>query len=103
MVTYNEVQQGDILKIEGIKTYVLVVSKNFFNGTGCVIGCPIKKNVLEGPLHIPVSGKEVCGVVMCEHLTFLDLEARIYKKVDSLKLNDIIDITDAIQGIFDYI
>ena len=33
--------QGEIIKIEKIKHPVLVVSKNFFNETGEIIGCPI--------------------------------------------------------------
>ena len=33
--------QGDILKIEKIKHPVLVVSKDFFNSSGEIIGCPI--------------------------------------------------------------
>lgn len=35
------VSQGDILKIEGIRHPVLVVSKDFFNTSGEIIGCPI--------------------------------------------------------------
>ena len=33
--------QGDILKIEKIKHPVLIVSKDFFNTSGEIIGCPI--------------------------------------------------------------
>ena len=36
--------QGDILKIEKIKHPVLVVSKDFFNTSGEIIGCPIIRN-----------------------------------------------------------
>lgn len=36
--------QGDILKVEKIKHPVLVVSKDFFNTSGEIIGCPIIKN-----------------------------------------------------------
>ena len=44
--------QGDILKIEKTKHPVLVVSKDFFNTSGEIIGCPIIKNSTVGPLHI---------------------------------------------------
>ena len=37
----EELHQGDILKIEHIKKPVLVVSKDFFNQTHEIIGCPI--------------------------------------------------------------
>ena len=36
--------QGDILKIEKIKHPVLVVSKDFFNTSGQIIGCPVIKH-----------------------------------------------------------
>lgn len=63
--------QGDIVKIERVKSPVLVTSKDFFNQTGEIIGCPIIQNSVASPLHIPMA--------------------------------DIINITDAIQSIFDYV
>mgnify|MGYP003184834165 CR=1 FL=1 len=36
-----EIQQGDVLKVEKIKDPVFVASKNFFNQSGEIIGCPI--------------------------------------------------------------
>lgn len=47
-----DIHQGDILKIEKIKHPVLVVSKDFFNNSGAIIGCPIIENSTIGPLHI---------------------------------------------------
>ena len=44
--------QGDIIKVEKIKPPVLVVSKDFFNESGEIIGCPIIADSNEGPLHI---------------------------------------------------
>ena len=97
------IHQGDILKIERIKPPVLVVSKDFFNQTGEIIGCPIYEYGAEGSLHIQVETKEISGFVQCEKLALLDLNVRGYKRIDSLPLADLIDIADAIQGIFDYI
>lgn len=99
----EELHQGDILKIERIKSPVLVVSKNFFNDSGMIIGCPILKNSIISPLHIPVSTEEVEGHVQCENMTLLDLSIRGHKKLDRITYNEIMNITDAIQGIFDYI
>ena len=96
-------QQGDILKIEKIKHPVLVVSKNFFNTSGQIIGCPIIKNSMPGPLHIWMSTDENEGYVQCEKLALLDLSVRGYKKVDRLPISDMIEISDAIQSIFEYI
>ncbi len=97
------VHQGDILKVENIKPPVLVVSKDFFNQSGEIIGCPILENSMEGPLHIFVSTEETSGYVQCEKMTLLDLTVRGFSKVDRLALIDVIDITDAIQGIFEYV
>ena len=48
------VHQGDILKVEKIKNPVLVVSKDFFNETGEIIGCPIFDHSIGSPLHIEI-------------------------------------------------
>ena len=44
---FEAVPQGDILRVERIKHSVLVVSKDFFNLSGEIIGCPIYDNSLE--------------------------------------------------------
>ena len=97
------VHQGDILKIERIKSPVLVVSKDFFNQTGEVIGCPIFKDGESGALHIFVAAETVEGYVQCEKIALLDLNIRGFSKIDRIHMSDIINITDAIQGIFDYV
>ena len=99
----EELNQGDILKIEYIKKPVLVVSKDFFNKTSEIIGCPIYEKGEAGPLHIYIKTEEVQGYVQCEKLALLDMKIRGYTKLDRIHMPEIIDITDAIQGIFDYI
>ena len=69
----EHVHQGDILKIEKIKHPVLVASKDFFNTSGEILGCPIIKESVEGPLHIWISADETNGYVQCEKLALLDL------------------------------
>ena len=99
----EEISQGDILKIERIKKPVLVVSKDFFNQTGEIIGCPIYESGESGALHIRIDTDEVVGYVQCEKLALLDMNIRGFQKIDRIHMPEIIDITDAIQGIFDYI
>ena len=99
----EEIFQGDILKIERIKMPVLVVSKDFFNQTGEIIGCPIYKNGEPGALHIKIDTDEVTGYVQCEKMALLDMNIREYLKIDRVHMPEIIDITDAIQSIFDYV
>lgn len=95
--------QGDIIKIEKVKHPVLVVSKDFFNQTGEIIGCPIFAGGEPGALHIIIETEWIKGYVQCEKLALLDLNVRGFSKIGKISMPDIINITDAIQGIFDYI
>ena len=99
----EQLHQGDIIKLEKIKHPVLVVSKDFFNASGEIIGCPIFDHSIEGPLHILISTDETAGCVQCEKLALLDLKVRGYKKIDTITIAAMINIVDAIQGIFEYI
>ena len=96
------ISQGNIIKIEKIKFPALVVSKNFFNEAGQAIVCPVVKDIAADALHIPIQTEELSGIVMCEQLKFVDLRMRGYKKISELRLDDVMNITDAIQSIFDY-
>lgn len=99
----GRLHQGDILKIEKIKHPVLVVSKDFFNTSGAIIGCPIIRDSMPGPLHIWMATEENEGYIQCEKLALLDLTMRGYKKVDRLPISEMINVSDAIQGIFEYV
>ena len=99
----EHLHQGDILKIEKIKHPVLVVSKDFFNTCGEIIGCPIIRDSIPGPLHIWMSTEENEGYIQCEKLALLDLSVRGYKKTDRLPIFEMMNVSDAIQGIFEYI
>ena len=98
----NTVEQGDLLKISGLNYPVIVVSNNFFNQSGKAIVCPILKNAIEGPLHIPLKDSSIEGYVLCEQVRYVDLSARRYSRLTSSHYFDIMDISDAVMGIFDY-
>lgn len=95
--------QGDIVKIEKIKCPVLVTNKDFFNQTGEIVGCPIFQDSMVSPLHIKIRTDSTEGYVQCEKLALLDLNVREFLRIDRISVVDIINITDAIQGIFDYV
>lgn len=95
-------EQGDVLSVEKIKGAVLVVSTNYFNRSEQAIVCPIISNASPDPLHIEITTDEVQGAVLCEQMKLLDLQYRGYKKISRIKYSDIVNITDAIQAIFDY-
>ena len=96
------VEQGDLLKVEGLKHPVMVVSNGFFNESGKAIVCPILKDAAEGPLHIPLRECPVEGVVLCEQVRYVDLSARRFSKLAESRYFDIMDISDAVMAMFDY-
>lgn len=97
------VHQGDIVKIERIRSSVLVTSKDFFNQTGEIICCPVFQNSSASPLHIKIRTDSTEGYVQCEKLALIDLNDRDFSKTGRISMTDIIEITDAIQSIFDYV
>ena len=96
------IEQGDILSVENIRHDVLIVSKDFFNRTEMAIVCPITDSASPDPLHIRICTDETEGIVLCEQLKLLDLKIRGFKKKGHIKYSDIMNITDAVQSIFDY-
>ena len=99
----EQLHQGDLLKIDNIRHPVLVVSKDFFNSSGAVIGCPVIKDSIAGPLHIWMSVEDNEGYIQCEKLALLDLSVRGYKRIGRLPLAEMINISDVIQSIFEYV
>ena len=102
MVSMKSAEQGDLLKIGGIKYPVIVVSNDFFNQSGKVIVCPIVSRVQEGPLHIPLKNTSVSGYVLCEQVHYVDLSSRHFSKLTASHYFDVMDISDAVMSVFDY-
>jgi mRNA-degrading endonuclease toxin of MazEF toxin-antitoxin module len=101
----NNFFQGDIIKIAGFKKRLFViVSKNaFIKATGIFHVCPLISGIQAGPIHIPVNGKNgESGTVICEQIKAIDPRARGCNRVDLLAYDDIMNVSDTIQGIFEY-
>lgn len=96
--------QGDILKVAGFKNLFVIVSKNaFIRDAGVFHVCPLLAYCPKGPVHIAVKGKEgTDGVVVCEQMKLFDPTARGCTRIDSLSYTYIMDVSDTIQGIFEY-
>lgn len=89
------VKQGDIVKLDfapqagheqaGYRPAV-VISNDFFNEkTNLAIVCPITNTNRRFPLHIPLDDRtKTTGIILCEHLKSLDLNARPYRVVEQL-------------------
>ena len=95
-------EQGDLLKVDGLRYPVIIVSNDFFNGSGKALVCPVVKDTAEGPLHIRLKDCPVEGYVLCEQVRYLDLSERRFSKMTAAPYFDIVDISDAVMGMFDY-
>ena len=52
---------------------------------------------------MPVSHIEIEGYIQCEKLALLDLSIRGHKKIGRISMPEVVNVSDAIQGIFDYV
>jgi len=89
------VKQGDIIKLNfnpqsgheqaGFRPAV-VISNDFFNEkVNMTIVCPITNTNRPFPLHVVLDERTATtGVVLCEHIKAIDLEARPYQYVESI-------------------
>lgn len=99
----NNLCQGWILKVENMRFPVLIVSKDTFNLISHqVIACPILTNIEENALHIKINTDKLSGMVICEQVRLFDLSVRGYKKIGEIRTEQIANIADAVQSIFDY-
>lgn len=98
------VKQGDIIKLDfnaqsgheqaGYRPAV-VISNDFFNEkANLTVVCPITNTSRPFPLHIPLDNRTTTtGVVLCEHVKAVDLNARRYKIIEHMPedlLNEVI-------------
>lgn len=100
------VKQGSIIKInfnpqsgheQAGYRHALVVSNDFFNKkTNMTIVCPIKNTNNKFPLHVELDSRtQTTGVILCEQLRSLDVEARGYRFIEMVPgdiLENVIDI-----------
>ena len=89
------VKQGTIVKLNfnpqagheqaGYRPAV-IISNDFFNQkTNLAILCPITNTDNHFPLHIPLDDRtRTTGVILCEHIKALDLNARPYTEIELL-------------------
>ena len=96
------VHQGMILKLERPEMDILVLSKDFFNASGLVITCPVLKDAIGDALHIEVTAQGYSGVACLENLKSIDIRKRHYEIKGELSFIQIQNLSDAVQGIFDY-
>ncbi|MCR5651193.1 MAG: type II toxin-antitoxin system PemK/MazF family toxin [Lachnospiraceae bacterium] len=94
------VEQGEILKIEGLKfRKTVVVSKDTYNKTGTVVVCPIVSEDPDCTLKQRIGENEY---VICDNMKVTDLNARRFNSVGRVSYPSLIRICDMIQSVFDY-
>lgn len=96
--------QGDLVKISGFAYLFLVISKNaFIKSTGMLHVSPVLEAVQEGPLHIKINGQSGSrGTVICEQIKLMDPARRGISRVDRIPYSEMMNVSDAVQGIFEY-
>ena len=97
--------QGDLVRIGGFeKTVFVITSKNaFIKALGVFHVSPLIADVPAGPLHICIEGKKGTeGTVICEQVKLIDPSVRTVSRIDSLRYEDIMNVSDAVQGMFEY-
>lgn len=96
--------QGDVVKISGFRNKFVIVSKNaFIRRTNVFHVCPLMERYPDGPIHIAIAGKEgTKGTVICEQLKLIDPSARGCTRVDRLPYEQIMNVSDTVQGLFEY-
>ena len=89
------VKQGDIIKVNfnpqkgheqaGYRPAVVVSNDVFNQKTNLAIICPITNTNNRFPLHVPLDTRtQTTGVILCEHIKSLDLNARSHNIVEQL-------------------
>ena len=75
-----------MFRLKWIGDPAVVVSNDFFNQkTNLAIICPITNTNNKFPLHIPLDNRtQTTGVILCEHVKALDLNARPHTVVEQL-------------------
>lgn len=101
----KEISQGDIVKLSGFRSCFLVVSKNaFIRSTGMFHVCPVFPKLSPGPVHIRIrfliSGED--AVACCEQVKLIDPKERSIGVIDRISYADKMEVSDTIQGIFEY-
>lgn len=103
------VKQGDIIKVNfnpqqgheqaGYRPALVISNNDFIKHTQLAIVCPITNTNNGFPLHLPLPNTlNSTGVVLCEHVRTLDLNARPWNYVETVSaefLQEVLNIVFA--------
>lgn len=97
------VKQGDIIQIEGINDFVLVISKDIYNESEMAIVLPVIKRKCDSSFELEISIEDNLYYIVCDNIKQIDLKPRFYSKKGSVPYNKLIYAIDMVQAIIDYI
>lgn len=96
------VNQGDIVKCDGIEFPFVIVSNNTYNKSGSALVCPIvKKNI--SVLSLPINNQSIKGYAQCDNLRMINLKKRDHIIKGSVSIVELINIIDMIAAITDIV
>lgn len=100
----NKISLGDIVRIGGRKNPFVVVSSNTFNNISSILYvCPIVEDAVMGPLHVKILGNNgTAGIAICENVLPINPDNMTIKHEDHIPYAQVIEISDILQGIFEY-
>lgn len=96
----NEFHQGEILKAKGIQNPIFVASKDTYNRTGQAVVCPIVSGSILSPTTYPIPDTDY--TIVCDQLRYIDLSVREFRHIKELSINDLVEISNIIESLFDY-
>ena len=93
--------QGSIILLE--HRYFMIISRDYFNRTEQVIACPVipDQNSYPSPVH-RVINEPVKGTVFCEQMRYFDLSRRHYQVIREVPVEDLMEVSDIVQGLVEY-
>lgn len=101
------VKQGDIVKVSfnpqqgheqaGYRPALVISNDDFIANAQLAIVCPITNTRNNFPLHIPLPDSlTTTGVVLCEHVRTLDLNARQHNYIESVPTDFLRQVLDVV-------
>lgn len=96
------VEQGDIIKIEGIKNFAVVISKNIYNESGKAVVCPVMDKASDSLFEVEIDLDDEKKYVASDCVRQMDLDSRGYHKCGRVAYNRLIYIIDMSQSVIDY-
>ena len=87
---------------KGTRPAVVVSNKTYNTFTKIAVVCPITNTKRDFPLHVTLDKKtKTTGVVMCEQLKALDVQARNIRFIERMPHALFAEVLDIIQGFFE--